>query len=414
MGFNFPNAPTIGQLHPDPATVGLPQYQWNGSEWVTPAYNPLDYVRKSGDSMTGALLLHANATAALQAVPKQQLETYAAPLDAMAYSGMQINGSMEVSQELGNTAITVPGYMCDGWFSQKSGTMVLTSQRVAAAYAYGLNYTLAVVVATASPALAAGDFAQVVQIIEGWRIARLAWGYTAAKPITIAFWSAHARTGLHSIVVGNADGTRSYAAMYTQAVANTSQYNVVTIPGCPDGVWNADNSGGIVIHFAMAAGTTFTAPTANVWHSTNYVAGPGQVNAVAATADVFRITGVVVLPGTQAPTAAQSPLIMRPYGQELLACQRYFEWCPFSMQFYSFITAESFECPIRFAVDKRATPTLSLPVADPNGPGALFANVAGQSSALRSTTVGCSIIMTSNTTGSVYAVGYRFSADARF
>jgi hypothetical protein len=47
--------------------------------------------------------------------------------------------------------------------------------------------------------------------------------------------------------------------------------------------------------------------------------------AVAATSDVFRITGVVVLPGIEAPSAARSPLIMRPYDQELLICQRYWQ-----------------------------------------------------------------------------------------
>ena len=41
--------------------------------------------------------------------------------------------------------------------------------------------------------------------------------------------------------------------------------------------------------------------------------------------DIFRITGVVVLPGIEAPSAARSPLIMRPYDQELLTCQRYWQ-----------------------------------------------------------------------------------------
>jgi hypothetical protein len=36
------------------------------------------------------------------------------------------------------------------------------------------------------------------------------------------------------------------------------------------------------------------------------------------------MTGVVVLPGIEGPTAAQSPLIMRPFDQELLTCQRYY------------------------------------------------------------------------------------------
>jgi hypothetical protein len=49
------------------------------------------------------------------------------------------------------------------------------------------------------------------------------------------------------------------------------------------------------------------------------------VNAVAATSDVFRITGVVILPGIQAPSAARSPFIMRPYDQELVTCRRYYQ-----------------------------------------------------------------------------------------
>jgi len=40
--------------------------------------------------------------------------------------------------------------------------------------------------------------------------------------------------------------------------------------------------------------------------------------------DTFRITGVVVLPGIEAPSAARSPLIMRPFDHELLTCQRYY------------------------------------------------------------------------------------------
>ena len=55
------------------------------------------------------------------------------------------------------------------------------------------------------------------------------------------------------------------------------------------------------------------------------LAAPGQVNGVAATTDFFRLTGVVVLPGIEAPTAAQSPLIMRPYDQELMTCKRYYQ-----------------------------------------------------------------------------------------
>ena len=55
---------------------------------------------------------------------------YAAPFDALAYSGMQINGSMDVSQENGVSATTVNGkYIVDGWkLFSKAGTMPLLTR----------------------------------------------------------------------------------------------------------------------------------------------------------------------------------------------------------------------------------------------------------------------------------------------
>jgi hypothetical protein len=64
---------------------------------------------------------------------------------------------------------------------------------------------------------------------------------------------------------------------------------------------------------------------AGAWSSTVQLGATGTVNGVAATSDYFIMTGVTVLPGNQAPTAAQSMNVMRPFDQELLMCQRYYE-----------------------------------------------------------------------------------------
>ena len=362
MGFNFPDAPTIGQLHPTPAQVGVPQYQWNGTEWVVPEYNPLNYVLKSGDSMTGALLLHANASAALQAVPKQQLEAYAAPLDALSYSGMQINGSMEVSQEKGTAATTTSSYMIDGWTILFAGTMTVSSgQNVASANLFSRGFTKVLAAGPTTPqaSMGANDYIAFSHPIEGYRIAKLGWGTANAKPITIAFWSEHHRPGVYSGIVRNVATTQSYGFTYTHNVADVAQYNVVTIPGSTSGVWPVDNTIGIQLFFAIAIGSTTTAPAANVWAAGNYVGVTGQVNGFAAVSDVFRITGVVVLPGTHAPTAAQSPLIMRPYGEELLTCQRYFEKSLVALQMGP-VTAGQSIATWFFKVQKRATPTMTF------------------------------------------------------
>ena len=115
----------------------------------------------------------------------------------------------------------------------------------------------------------------------------------------------------------------------------------------------------------MAAGTGVTAPAANVWNASNYFAVPGQVNAVATMDNWFRIGGVVVLPGTQAPTAVQSPLVMRPYGAELLTCQRYYARATYSIRFQT--PALYGSTSFAFPVEMRAVPTLSVVVAGTRG-----------------------------------------------
>jgi len=141
--FDFPNSPAIG--------ASSNGYTWDGEKWVspvagtvyvsdTPPVAPVNslwwesdtgnlYVRYyDGDSTQWVLAVPATSaasisavtyvaqtlTAAQQTVARQNV--YAAPFDAMAYSGMQINGSMEVSQEFGTSGNpNVGGFALDGW-----------------------------------------------------------------------------------------------------------------------------------------------------------------------------------------------------------------------------------------------------------------------------------------------------------
>jgi hypothetical protein len=291
---------------------------------------------------------------------------YAAPFDAMAYSGMQYNGSMEVSQERGVASVGgASAYICDGWRHSSAGTMALASSApsVAGTGLYpGFNNVLAIQTTTAQASLGAGDFAVVLQSIEGYRVSRLAWGTASAQPITIAFWSSHKRTGLFSGSLRNDALNRSYAFTYTHAVTDVAQYNVITIPGDTAGVWGTGNGVGIMLTFSLGSGSTYTAPSANTWVAGGFQAAPGQINAVSGALDFFRITGVVVLPGIEAPSAARSSLIMRPFDQELLTCQRYYRQLAGSgdvvgwAQAYATTGAQA----VCFFNEMRATPTLSM------------------------------------------------------
>ena len=309
----------------DTGTLYVRYNDGNTVQWVIAAPQP-DINAFALKTDIAAQAVRYDTAQSLTAPQQQQARQniYAAPFDAMAYSGLQINGGMEVSQERGTTATsTNASYVCDGWKFYFSGTMGVSAATGASPLFPGFPYNLFVTVLTAQASLGAGDYVQIIQPIEGWRIAGLGWGTAQAQPITIGFWTAHNRVGLYSGTITNVN-SRSYAFTYTQVVAAAPQYNTITIPGDTAGTWATDNTIGMNIHFTMASGATGTAPSANNWLAGNYAAAPGQINGVAATSDAFRITGVTVLPGTEAPSAARSPFVMRSYQDELLICKRYF------------------------------------------------------------------------------------------
>jgi hypothetical protein len=249
-------------------------------------------------------------TAAQQLQARQNIA--AAPFDdALAYNGMQVNGAFDISQELGlGVAQTAAGgYACDGWFLFRAGTSATSAGAISAATAgsniqaaSGLQNALLHQVQTAQVSMGTSDSSTIQHAVEGWRTARLNWGTAQAKPMVVCFWSAHHRPGLYSVSIRNAASNRSYVATYTQAAADVAQFNTITVSGDTTGTWAKDNTVGVNITFTQAAGATLTAPAANTWYATNYLAAPGQVNAVADTLDKFRIAGVLIVPGMDAPS----------------------------------------------------------------------------------------------------------------
>jgi hypothetical protein len=354
MGINFPNAPTTGQLYPQPAVAGVPVYRWDGTVWTTVggAIGGKTAVYTDGTTpMTAQLQLVDPPVGGLSATSKnyvdasdagmikytaqaltepQRVQTrqniFAAPFDAEAYNGIQINGAFDVSQDKGfGVNVSSSGYFCDSWIILNSGAQVAPVQVAANIYYVGGIPNIAwITPSTPNASPAAGDYCVLSNNIEGYRMRRVSWGGGVAQPITLAFWSFHHRTGLYSIGVCNADGSRSYTTTYTHAVSDVGQYNVITIPGCPDGTWNSGTGYGMGVRFGVMGGSNWVAASINSWLSTNTYMAPGAVNGIAATTDAFRITGLVVLPGSEAPPASRSAYIIRPYDQELLLCKRYF------------------------------------------------------------------------------------------
>ena len=241
---------------------------------------------------------------------------YAAPFDAMAYSGMQINGSMEISQEFGTTGTsTALKYVVDGFMLDFTGGVTAASAVQVVDGPPGFVNSIKLTIGTSTGAETTVRF---LKRIEGTRFSRLAFGTINAQPVTIGFWSKIHRPGLYSVGLRNGNNTRCCALGFTQNVADVWEYKTVTFPGDTTGTWVTDSTSGASVSFCMSVGSAaFITP--GVWVAGAAVGVPGMVNILAVT-DTFQITGVVILPGIQLPTAAQSPLIMRPFDQELAYC----------------------------------------------------------------------------------------------
>ena len=108
MGFNFPAAPTVGELYPNPEQSGIPQYIWDGSAWQS-ASGQSSFVERAGDTMLGHLALVENPSAP-DAVRKDYVDNAIAtnvppPPDLSGYLPLT-GGTMSGGLHFGSVAVT--------------------------------------------------------------------------------------------------------------------------------------------------------------------------------------------------------------------------------------------------------------------------------------------------------------------
>ena len=176
---------------------------------------------------------------------------------------------------------------------------------------------------TADGTLAAGILNLIVQRIEAQNLQHILKGTAAAKPLTMSFWVKSSQTGVMNVLIRAEDNSdRSYMHNYTINVADTWEYKSFTIPGDTTGVINNDNGRGLVVHFVLAAGSTYQGGTADAWatHNNNRYGTDQTVNVFASTDDDWSVTGVQLEVGSVATDFEHEE-----YGVTLAKCKRYFE-----------------------------------------------------------------------------------------
>ena len=242
-----------------------------------------------------------------------------------------INGDMRIDQRNAGAQITAANltnetYMVDRWKYQASQAAKFTAQQNAGSVttAVGFPNYLGMTVATAVT-VGASDYFHILQAIEGFNFADLAWGTASAKTVTLSFVVYSSLTGTFGGALRNGAASRSYPFTYTISSANTWTTISVTIAGDTSGTWvGATNGIGVQVGFGLGVGTTYSG-TGGAWASANYVSATGATSVVGTNGATFYITGVQLEVGSVA-----TPFERRLYGQELVLCQRYYDIQPFT------------------------------------------------------------------------------------
>jgi hypothetical protein len=240
-----------------------------------------------------------------------------------------INGDMRIDQRNAGAAVTINGsgtYTLDRWYSDdvSDGSWTIQQSSVAPA---GFTNSLLVTVTAADTSLAATDRCRLIQQVEGFNSADLAWGTASASPVTLSFWVRSSVTGTFSGSLLNSAENRSYPFTYTVNSANTFEYKTITIAGETSGTWVTNNGVGIRVVWSLGMGSNFNG-TAGAWNTSTNFAATGATNLIATNGATFYITGVQLEAGSVA-----TPFERRPYGTELALCQRYFQTYLQSMNF---------------------------------------------------------------------------------
>lgn len=241
------------------------------------------------------------------------------------YTGFKnriINGAMQIDQRNAGASVTGNNgvFLTDRFRVVATQTSKLTGQQNAGSVTPPVGYTNYLGITSSSAySVASGDVFAITQPIEGFNIADLGWGTASAKTVTLSAWVYSSLTGTFGGSLQNGSTNRAYPFSYTVSSANTWTQINITIAGDTTGTWATNNTQGILVSFALGAGSTFSG-TAGAWAAANQYSATGATSVVGTSGATFYITGVQLEKGSVATS-----FDYRPYTTELQLCQRYYE-----------------------------------------------------------------------------------------
>jgi len=250
-----------------------------------------------------------------------QINGFTPSISNMAGRNRIINGDMRLNQRaLGTFTPTIAGslanYSIDRWTFQLNQSSKLTTAQSTVAPS---GFTNSLLVTSSSAYTPSGtDYFALTTRIEGANVADLGFGLASAATVTLSFWVRSSLTGTFGANLTNSANNRSYPFTYTISAANTWEQKTITIAGDTTGTWLTTTGTGIEVNFSMGMGSTYGSGTAGAWAG-SWSFPSGAVSVVGTNGATFYITGVQLEAGSVA-----TPFERRPFGTELMLCQRYF------------------------------------------------------------------------------------------
>lgn len=296
-----------------------------------------------------------------------RLDVVADSSGALSHRNLIINGDMAVSQR-GDTAsnITTNGVKTVDRFNVEGGSYDAFDLSVSTGPS-GFPRALKVSRNSAVAAASGSEYALVSQTIEAANLQHLKYGTADAQPITISFWVKTTASGTYALnLYANDTGSaRTATKNYTVDAANTWEHKSVTFEGDPSGQINNDNGSGMWIQWFLRAGSNYTGTQSPTWsaHTAAQYADGHDVDFMSAANGSWELTGVQCEVGREATDFEHIP-----YSDQLRRCQRYYEiignYCGAStygtVWSHPLNTFSNCWTPIQYAVQKRASPTVSL------------------------------------------------------
>ena len=324
-------------------------------------------VTTTGDTDTGIYFPAANQVAVTTG------GTVAAAFNSngLFFRNRIINGDMRIDQRNAGASVAVAAgasaFPTDR-FELANNTDGAASGQQDSSVPSGFANSIKVTTTTADATLTTNQNLQFYQRIEGTNIADLGWGAAGALTVTLSFWVRSSLTGTFGASIRNGAFDRSYPFSYTISSANTWEYKTVTIPGDTTGTWLTTTGIGMLVTFGLGAGPDRSG-TAGAWAASNLIAPTGATSLIGTLNATWYVTGVQLETGSVA-----TPFERRPYGTELMLCQRYYEksyniatvpgtattsdyyqMTPLNPSVTNYYSAVA----VIFSVSKRAAPTMS-------------------------------------------------------